>query len=589
MGKVIIIGILMTIAICMIFLLTATAVKASDVILDIKDMKMDYIAVEGFEMLERGEVTISGIGGKYEYTSKYFAYGWIIDADNRELVWTMQGDCDDEDQMSDYLIECEGSIRLAPGRYEAYYFSGSPNYYFSSGYDIDIDDLGEVISLIGDIFSKDSKKRDTKFEKEDLEELMFTITTDADFRTYTPEFHETENAIVSINQPEANEFIKQGFTLERELDLRVYAIGEYSDSYEVFVDGAWIINASTREKVWTMDKWNTSRAGGATKNRSIRDIIALPPGNYIAYYATDDSHDADEWNSPPPADPLNYGMVLSVVNEGDKRFVSNYDDMHNEVEITRLVRVRDDSFEKAGFTLKEDAKIHIFALGERSYSDDELVDYGWITDMETMDRVWQMDGDNTGYAGGAAKNCQFDGVVELKAGNYMLYYRTDDSHAYGDWNTAAPFDKRSWGISIFGVGNDFSEDDFELVDQFQPGGKVLVDLTGLGNYEEISRSFMIEKNTRVRVMALGEGKSRVMYDYGWIENKRTGEVVWEMTYRKTRHAGGASKNRFAVANLTLEKGEYTAFFLTDDSHSLERFNASPPDEPERWGLIVTLK
>jgi hypothetical protein len=89
-------------------------------------------------------------------------------------------------------------------------------------------------------------------------------------------------------------------------------------------------------------------------------------------------------------------------------------------------------------------------------------------------------------------------------------------------------------------------------------------------------------------MAIGEGKSNYMYDYGWIEDE-SGEIIWEMTYRKTYHAGGASKNRTAVANITLRSGKYTAYFVTDDSHSYEGFNASPPDDPERWGMVITQK
>jgi len=28
-----------------------------------------------------------------------------------------------------------------------------------------------------------------------------------------------------------------------------------------------------------------------------------------------------------------------------------------------------------------------------------------------------------------------------------------------------------------------------------------------------------------------------MYDYGWIEEAKTGKTVWEMTYHMTEHAG----------------------------------------------------
>jgi hypothetical protein len=261
----------------------------------------------------------------------------------------------------------------------------------------------------------------------------------------------------------------------------------------------------------------------------------------------------------------------------------------NETEIVNLTRVRDDALEKAGFTLKKDARIHIVSLGERDYSNDFLVDYGWITNADDLEKVWEMTADNIGYAGGAAKNCIFDGIIDLPAGNYIVHYRTDDSHAYGSWNAGPPYDKNAWGIALSGVGPGFDKNSFALVDNFQPAGDILVDMTGLGDDEDVQHSFTLDKTTGIRVIALGEGKGNRMYDYGWIENADNGEIVWEMTYRMTHHAGGADKNRMVMTNLTLEKGKYTAHFITDDSHSYDDFNASPPDEPERWGMTVTKK
>ena len=77
-----------------------------------------------------------------------------------------------------------------------------------------------------------------------------------------------------------------------------------------------------------------------------------------------------------------------------------------------------------------------------------------------------------------------------------------------------------------------------------------------------------------------------MYDYAWIEDDR-GKVVWEMTYRKTDHAGGAKKNREYGGELKLDAGEYTVYFESDGSHSFNRWNARPPDDFLNWG--VTLK
>jgi len=587
MFKIFILTAICVIVICAVIVFGAVSVKAEDTILEFKDMNIGDLEVDGFELTERGDVEIYSVGAKNDYHRQFFAYGWIIDSKDRETVWSMNNDCDDISQMADALYDCESVVNLAPGKYEAYYYVGEPGIFFSEDMNISIRDLGDLLGKLGDVIKEFDSDKNDNFKFEDADELTFTLRTNASFRRFTPVFDDHERTIVNFNQPDRDEYLTKGFTLSREASLDIYAIGEYSDSYELFVDGGWIINADTRKKVWTMDKWNTDRAGGAKKNRMFRDVITLPAGNYIACYATDDSHDNEGWNMPPPADPMAYGMLITAANDNDFKYVSDYDDHLNTTEIVALTRVGDDEFLKQGFTLNKDAKIHILALGERSYTEGEFADYGWIVDADNMETVWEMDADNVEFAGGAAKNAMFDGIIDLPAGNYMVYYRTDDSHSYEEWNAAAPFQRRSYGITVSGIGDDFSIKDFTLIDQFQPTGNILVNLTGLGNDEDISQDFTLEKTTRIRIMGVGEGKSKTMYDYGWIENDDTHEVVWEMTYRKTRHAGGASKNRKVVSNITLEPGEYTAYFVTDDSHSFQDFNASPPDEPERWGLLIT--
>jgi len=79
-----------------------------------------------------------------------------------------------------------------------------------------------------------------------------------------------------------------------------------------------------------------------------------------------------------------------------------------------------------------------------------------------------------------------------------------------------------------------------------------------------------------------------MYDYAWIENANTGKVIWEMTYRKTSRAGGAQKNRIFNDQILLPKGEYYVIYETDDSHSFDDWNASPPEDPGNWGITITL-
>ncbi len=584
MPKMVMWALIATVAFCVAFLLGVTAVKAGDRTIDFRDMK-GGLTSGGFEISSRQEISIDGIGLGSAKGANFYSYGWVIDASTRQLVWSMNEDCPDPTKISDDLYECQADITLPAGRYEAYYYIADPSIFMPGSWDISVNDLGDLIDLFGEGIkqSTDDKK---SISDEDLEELAFTIKTEGSATPFTPAFQSPKGSIVEFNVPGRNEYLHKGFTLPRETRLSIYAIGEYSESYDLFIDGGWILNADTRQKAWAMDKWNTEWAEGSRKNRLFDDQVTLPPGNYIACYITDDSHHPGAWNSPPPADPLNYGMVVSTTHPEDAGAVLPFDEKVNETPIVTITAVGNGAFEKQGFSLAKPAKIHILALGEKNYTGGDLADYGWIMNADDAEKVWEMTGDNTDFAGGAAKNCRFDGIIDLPTGNYIVYYRTDDSHAYGSWNAERPFDYRNYGISIFGVGKDFSAADFKLHDDFAPTGNILVNLTGLGDDEDVDQDFTLSKPSEIKITALGEGKDHTMYDYGWIEDAQ-GHTVWEMTYPKTRSAGGASKNRMIIDTITLPKGTYTAHFLTDDSHSYAGFNASPPDDPERWGILIT--
>ena len=75
-------------------------------------------------------------------------------------------------------------------------------------------------------------------------------------------------------------------------------------------------------------------------------------------------------------------------------------------------------------------------------------------------------------------------------------------------------------------------------------------------------------------------------DYAWIENAKNGEVVWEMTYRTTTHAGGSKKNRVFDKTVYLEKGEYEVHYQTDDSHAFNDWNDDAPDDRTHWGVTI---
>lgn len=566
-----------------IFFLGASAAKTDEVLVEMSDFYEGDLAVDGFILKTKREISIHAVGAELEHSDEMYAYCWILDADRREPVWVLSEQETGRYEGSRRVREYDREITLPAGRYEAYYYAGQP--YLYEGVNISIDNLDEVGDLLGMIFSDDEKRY--KYYSEDIEDLILEISAPSGtFSKFNPVTELHKQAIIDFSQPEDDYMEKKGFTLKKDMTLKIIAIGEYFSSDRVFVDYGWIMDAGTRKRVWQMDKWNTSWAGGGRKNRGFSGEVELPAGNYVAYFVTDDSHAFGSWNAPPPYDPLHYGMVIYPVEEGDLKLTADYVDDYSEPITVQIARIRNNQYKYKGLTLKREADLHIVALGEYGY-EDEFVDYGWIEDLGSDDIVWEMTEDEMEHAGGAAKNRRFDGIITLPAGSYMVYYVSDNSHAYRRWNAPAPFEPKMWGITVYGAGKDFDTSSVVLFDEAPEDSKLLVNLTGVGDDEEVRESFRINSPVKIHIYAVGEGKGGEMFDYGWIENAETGEVIWEMTYRKTRHAGGDRKNRMVDTHINLEAGRYRAHFVTDGSHSFPDFNASRPDRPHKWGITIS--
>ena len=116
---------------------------------------------------------------------------------------------------------------------------------------------------------------------------------------------------------------------------------------------------------------------------------------------------------------------------------------------------------------------------------------------------------------------------------------------------------------------------------------VLVSLTKVRDNQRRRAKFTLDKRSRVRIYAIGEGTGRDMADYAWIIDDETGRDVWEMRYRQTRHAGGAKKNRIIDEELTLDAGTYVVFYVTDGSHAFNDWNASRPRDFRHWGVTIS--
>ena len=204
-----------------------------------------------------------------------------------------------------------------------------------------------------------------------------------------------------------------------------------------------------------------------------------------------------------------------------------------------------------------------------------------------------MEDRNTHYAGGAEKNRMFEGLVKLPSGDYVAHFETDDSHSYRRWNSDAPYDRDGWCLAIYPARGTTAQD-FEVSDAPKEDGDsydkpadALVALTHVRNHAHERGKLILDKETKVHIYALGEGVDGQMADYGWIEDAKTGDVVWEMTWRKTHHASGASKNREFDGDVLLDAGTYEVHYETDDSHAYGSWNQRRPDDPGAWGITVS--
>jgi hypothetical protein len=318
-----------------------------------------------------------------------------------------------------------------------------------------------------------------------------------------------------------------------------------------------------------------------------RQLLTLPAGNYIAGYATDGSHSASGWNAFPPYDPQGWGMILFAATPSAAKAIQPFSERERNANVlVSLTEQGDYAFARQGFALKEATDVHIYAIGEYDFSNHQFVDAGWVEEFGTAEVIWSMKRRDAHHAGGATKNLAIDEVVPFRPGKYVVYYTSDDSHSFRHWNAAAPHDPRSWGITLSAADDNFAMRNVEHFDSDHVEN-ALVRIVRVRNSEHIREPLRLDRPTRVRILALGEGDADGMYDYAWIEDRKTGRWVWEMRYKQTRHAGGDRKNRMFDQVVELDRGDYEVNYITDDSHAWGAWNRPHPRRPQQWGITIS--
>ncbi|MBN2411368.1 hypothetical protein JXQ31_06720 [candidate division KSB1 bacterium] len=540
-----------------------------DKMIKIDNMGKDTWKMQAFSIDKEIKIKINAKG--MATGDNWRAKAWIINAATRSPVWEMTFD-NTKKISSKGTRQFNGDIILPAGQYEVYY-----------GIDLSAKAESRGISgFVNDLFHGmdyyDRETRDWGIELGPYPEDDFLFFQDSPV--------EEKNVVVKMTNLGHNENQTTGFSINKDLTVRIYMIGEGITKNKQMYDYGWITDADTRERVWEAIPRLSYPAGGAIKNRLIDTEITLPPGNYLVHYITDDSHSAERFNQMPPYDPQNWGItIFAVYDDFQETIIKEYIEEKKEP-IIKITRTGNDVYICEGFELLKASKIEINALGEYSKLTDRFVDYGWIIDARTREKIWTMDLNNTKHAGGSEKNKMADEIIELQPAAYKVFYITDDSHAFDDWNSNPPPVPENWGITIWPADKDFDLENIRPYNE-KEDQTILASLIKVENSEHRRKSFKIEKPAEIRIYALGEGDKSQMYDYGWIENKQ-GKIIWLMEYADTEHAGGAQKNRLLNKTIELDAGEYTVHYETDDSHSYNSWNSDRPDDFQYWGIMILL-
>ena len=383
--------------------------------------------------------------------SPLFAYGWILNATTREVVWQMDGTNIKRDW--EYWV-ADRYVDLPAGSYEAYFANhgfGQSLLFAQWTRNIDRRSIhtegpgrphGFLAAIGADESSLLRHWRD-QVGNYGMEiylpggQASEVILFDAPLRW--------KNIVLTLPAATENGHWTQTFHLRKPATLHVYAEGEGSG--RTLSDYGWITDVHARTRVWEMRMDKSQYAGGARKNRRQVETLQLPAGDYEAAFVTDDSHTPSDWNAAPPCDPGMYGLTLALPADSDLAAFSLTKPLAWSM-LAELVRVGNDQDRSVALTLATAQSVRIYAIAEGS--GDEMADEAWIEDAAGK-HVWTMERSRTHHAGGASKNRLADELVSLPKGTYTLRFRTDDSHAYGHWNSDAPWDPEHYGVTVYAV------------------------------------------------------------------------------------------------------------------------------------------
>lgn len=522
-------------------LLNLKCVFADDFfVTEVKSSGKNSFSYNSFSLKDSSKIRIIGVGKHYK--DKMLDYAWIFNKDTKKLVWVME--LNNYKNYGKEFLDYETSLKLPAGNYKVCYASFKNAFWLPSNFLLFKFNSDETHDFDESMMEIEKERKKIEKRKEKLEQKRKKLerkssSKNDDFDEVIQEFEEEMNEL-------DNEMAELGKEIEELTKAKGFNIKENDNSKPEDDFGL--------SKVWNFDEF-------------IEDIFK-------------EFKDKDYQDSKDSKKNGKLKISVFIDENGKNNIVSYYPYNSLQKDFISITGLRDNQFIEKSFSLGKPTKVKIYAIGE--FGMNEKADYGWIVNNRTRDCVWQMERLNTRHFGGSPKNRGYSGEILFTEGNYSVYFQTDDSHSTDNWNSLPPFDTDNWGITL-------SADTLSIknIADFTPQNLVpLIDLSGLGNDEAVTKSFSLNNQTKLWIYAVGE-ITKKQHDYGYITNAITKQIVWEMNYKNTKYAGGSDKNRYFDGIIELPKGEYLANFVTDDSHSYkDGWNSTMPMTPKSWGMKI---